>query len=221
MKHTEQASPVAVVKERVKELRKAKGLTAAELGEAMAAQGAPWDRSIVANFENGRRATLSVAELFALAIVLDVPPLLLMTPPEGRVLVAPDISLDAVGLVSWMDGTRGTTGLPTVWFRREAERLRRYRLVAESIAAAKAADAVANQARGTADETVADERREARLQDLARAVDPILRETAVTPAGMPLGWLTMLAARGWLDAELVPTDEAAALQASNGEEQDG
>lgn len=210
-----------VIAERVRDLRREKSLTAEQLAERMRGVGVKWDRMTVTKVETKRRQNIAVTELFALAQALDVPPMTLLTPEKGRVQVGSDASLDAVGLVSWMDGTRGTSGLSTMWFRREAERLRRYRLVAESITAAKAANFVANQARGTDDEKAAGERRDARLQDLARAVDPILRETGVKPGGMPLGWLTMMAARGWLEAELVPADETAAVDAWESEEDDG
>lgn len=42
--------------------------------------GVSWDRSIVANLENGRRASVSVEELLALAYVLNVAPIHLLVP---------------------------------------------------------------------------------------------------------------------------------------------
>lgn len=57
-------------------------MTGAGLAERMTEIGVPWDRSIVANLENGRRKTVSVVELLALARVLDVAPVHLLVPTE-------------------------------------------------------------------------------------------------------------------------------------------
>lgn len=94
-------SPHRVIAERIKELRKARGWSAQTLADAMTKAGVPWDRSVVANFESGRRASVSLEEVFALAYVLDVAPVNLMTstdlgaPPcgvvEGVVASADDV----------------------------------------------------------------------------------------------------------------------------------
>lgn len=84
MKHTDgPEDPVQTISRRVKELRARKGWSATELGEQLAAAGIPWNRSVVANFENGRRTTVSVPEWLALARVLDVAPMHLLIEPEG------------------------------------------------------------------------------------------------------------------------------------------
>lgn len=44
----------------------------------MTEAGVKWDRSIVANFENGRRSYITVEELVTVARVLDVPPMALL-----------------------------------------------------------------------------------------------------------------------------------------------
>lgn len=64
----------ATVVANMRRLRKARGWSAQRLTEAVTAAGIAWDRSIVANLENGRRSTVSVDELAALARVLDVEP---------------------------------------------------------------------------------------------------------------------------------------------------
>lgn len=74
-------SPHGVVVERVKELRKRRGWSAQKLAEEMAGVGVPWERMVVTKLENGRRASLTVEELLALAYVLDVAPLHLLVPP--------------------------------------------------------------------------------------------------------------------------------------------
>lgn len=74
--------PTEAVARSIKALRRLRGLTGAGLAERMTAAGVPWDRSIVANLENGRRRTVSVEELLALAYVLDVAPVHLLVPPD-------------------------------------------------------------------------------------------------------------------------------------------
>ncbi|MGW7195991.1 helix-turn-helix domain-containing protein [Streptomyces chryseus] len=66
----------------MKELRGRRGWTAAELGERLAKQGVRWDRFTVAGLESGKRQNVSVSELLALALVLDVAPVNLLVPVE-------------------------------------------------------------------------------------------------------------------------------------------
>lgn len=83
MEHTgEVATPVDTIRRRVKELRGRSGMTAADLASQLSALGVPWNRSIVANFEGGRRTTVSVVEWLALAQVFNVAPLHLIVPPH-------------------------------------------------------------------------------------------------------------------------------------------
>jgi transcriptional regulator with XRE-family HTH domain len=63
-------------------LRRARGWSAQRLGEAMAAQGIPWDRGIVANIESRRRTALTVDEWLGLARALDVAPVELLVDDE-------------------------------------------------------------------------------------------------------------------------------------------
>jgi transcriptional regulator with XRE-family HTH domain len=98
-----------VIATRVKELRKRRGWSAQRLGEEMAAVGVPWDRSIVANFENGRRSYVTVEELLALAYVLSVAPVHLVVPLEDSTPYAPVPSLQftTAGVVrAWIRGQR-------------------------------------------------------------------------------------------------------------------
>jgi transcriptional regulator with XRE-family HTH domain len=102
-----------VVRARVKELRGRNGWSGAELGERLSALGVPWNRSVVANFESGRRPAVSVQELLALALVLDVAPINLLVPlysepyrvtPEGT---DPQNSVD---VWSWLRGEQPLPG---------------------------------------------------------------------------------------------------------------
>lgn len=85
MKHTDQvAAPVETIRKRVKELRGRSSMTGAQLADQMVRQGVSWNRSIVANFEAGRRPNVSVTEWLALAQVLNVSPLHLLVSPDAK-----------------------------------------------------------------------------------------------------------------------------------------
>jgi hypothetical protein len=75
MEHT----PTAVIAARVRELRGAR--SADWLAREMQRQGIGWTRLVVTKLETGRRQSVSVEELLALAAVLDVSPLHLLVPP--------------------------------------------------------------------------------------------------------------------------------------------
>lgn len=88
-------TPHRVIAERMKDLRKKRGWSAAHLASEMKKAGIPWDRSIVASFELGRRASVTVEEFLALAYVLSVAPVHLLVPPvnaddETPYQLAPD-----------------------------------------------------------------------------------------------------------------------------------
>lgn len=77
--------PHRAIADRVKALRKGRGWSAQRLADEMVKVGISWDRSIVANLENGRRASVSVEEWLALAYVLDVAPVNVVVPTESDV----------------------------------------------------------------------------------------------------------------------------------------
>lgn len=95
----------------MRQVRTARGLTASRLAEAMTETGVKWDRSVVANLENGRRAAVSVEELLALAYVLDVAPVHLVVPldNDGWLRVTPDVSTSNETARAWI---RGLSALP-------------------------------------------------------------------------------------------------------------
>jgi transcriptional regulator with XRE-family HTH domain len=65
-----------VIRRRVKETRRVRGLTAAQLAERLAAIGVPHlNRAVLANYENARRTSLTVEELFAIAYALNTTPI--------------------------------------------------------------------------------------------------------------------------------------------------
>ncbi|MFG3231821.1 helix-turn-helix transcriptional regulator [Streptomyces antibioticus] len=117
MEHTEEraaASPVDTIRTRVKQLRGHRGWTAAELGKQMTRHGLKWDRSIVANFEAGRRRTVSVDELLALALVFDVAPVNLLVPVTDEPYRASAIrTMSADTVREWVRGNKPLPGTST------------------------------------------------------------------------------------------------------------
>ncbi|MGO9780045.1 MAG: helix-turn-helix domain-containing protein [Streptosporangiaceae bacterium] len=100
----------AEVMSRVKQLRLAKGWSAEQLAEEMAAAGFPWTRDAVVNLETGRRKRLAAHELMGLAYVLDVSaPVELLAPgPDDAVLpLTPDVRLRAGVMRAWLLGETG------------------------------------------------------------------------------------------------------------------
>lgn len=74
------AGPTSVIAGRVRELRRRRDWTADQLAEQLSAVGVPWTRIVVTKLETGRRPSVSVEELFALAYVLNVSPMHLLVP---------------------------------------------------------------------------------------------------------------------------------------------
>jgi transcriptional regulator with XRE-family HTH domain len=102
---TQADEPTAAIARQVRQLRSARGWSGRQLAERMTDEGIAWDRSIVANLENGRRRTVSVDEWLALALVLDVAPLHLLVPVEGGdYAVTPQTSADIRTVRSWVRG---------------------------------------------------------------------------------------------------------------------
>jgi transcriptional regulator with XRE-family HTH domain len=114
--HGKALTPTQVVAARMFKLRKKRGWSAAELAERMKAAGVPWERVVVTKLETGRRASVSVDELLALAAVLNCPPVMLMTADErdqadyepGRVSfnyqVTPAVTSDMGHVRAWIRG---------------------------------------------------------------------------------------------------------------------
>lgn len=100
-------------------------MTGAQLAEQMVRQGVPWNRSIVANFEAGRRPSVSVTEWLALAQVLNVSPLhLLVSPdakPEDAYQVTPTRAASVVEVREWVRGYHALNADETL-FERETPR---------------------------------------------------------------------------------------------------
>lgn len=77
-----------------------------QLSDACAGLGLPVARSVLANFETGRRPTVSVPEVFVLAQALDVPPILLLCPlgHADTVEVSPGREMPTWDALKWFAG---------------------------------------------------------------------------------------------------------------------
>jgi transcriptional regulator with XRE-family HTH domain len=97
-----------VIAQRVKEVRRLHGWSASRLAEEMARVGVAWDRSIVANLENGRRPYVTVEELLTLAAALGVHPVDLVVPPEAAdsepYSVTSEVTAPAATAREWFGG---------------------------------------------------------------------------------------------------------------------
>ncbi|MFF8533768.1 helix-turn-helix domain-containing protein [Streptomyces sp. NPDC015532] len=101
------ASKVAkVAAAEVRRYRDLQGMSAQQLSDACAELGHPIARSVLANFESGRRPTLSVAELLVIAEALEVPPTSLVFPVgyAPTVEVLPGIEYDTYRAAQWWAG---------------------------------------------------------------------------------------------------------------------
>lgn len=116
-------TPADVVATRVRELRRRRGLTAQQLAEAMTKAGVPWSRGVVAKLENDRRGDkgVTVAELFALALVLEVAPTELLSPSSYDVGVAYGVTPTRVEeparVREWLDMRVSLDDVIRVWKR--------------------------------------------------------------------------------------------------------
>jgi transcriptional regulator with XRE-family HTH domain len=95
--------PMQTVVSRMKALRAQRGLTTQGLAEAMTRVGVPWEAGVVTKLETGRRKSVSVAELLALAYVLDVAPVHLLVPLEngGTYEITPTVTALTEEVRAW------------------------------------------------------------------------------------------------------------------------
>lgn len=208
----EQLTPTQVISERVRELRKRRGLSAQALTDRCAELGMPGlKRQAITNLENGRRGMVTVDELLVLAQALDAPPLALLRPEAGDDLaVTPEITVDANRLVLWFMGERTPAGLPTVGFNREAQPIRWYRAAYDAESAAKDADRRARFARKDGEDEEAkrfEGERDEHLRTLADVVDSLI-EAGLRPPTINQGWARMMIRRGnFRNPEQVPLED--------------
>lgn len=111
---------MATIAQRVKQLRGRRGWTAAQLGEAASKHGIRWDRFTVASLETGKRQNVTVQELFALALALDVAPVNLLVPlDDSPYQVTPRRSEGADAVRAWVRGESPLPGTDERTYRAE------------------------------------------------------------------------------------------------------
>lgn len=106
---------VGGIAEAVRFHRKRRRMSAQQLADECERLGYPMPRSVLTNLENGRRETVSIAELLVLSAALRVPPVLLLF-PLGRVAATealPDMRTSTWGAVQWVMGDRELPNVDT------------------------------------------------------------------------------------------------------------
>lgn len=95
-----------------KRLREDRRWSAEQLAAAMAKAGVPWTRDTVVNLETGRRKRIAAHELLALAYVLDIAPVVLISGLDdlGMVPVTPNLAVTALEARDWMFGFTALSG---------------------------------------------------------------------------------------------------------------
>ncbi|WP_166387708.1 helix-turn-helix domain-containing protein [Catellatospora methionotrophica] len=106
------ARVAATVASQVKRLREDRKISAQQLADACAGLGYPLQRSVLANFESGRRQTVTLADVYVLAQALGVPPLALMVPVgvAESVEILPGSDVPIVEAMKWLAGEEALPG---------------------------------------------------------------------------------------------------------------
>ncbi|PCG88019.1 transcriptional regulator [Streptomyces sp. WZ.A104] len=95
------------IAQRLREARKAAGLTMAEVAQGCAARGLPeLTEHSMKNLESGRKTSITVADIAVLADVLSVPPVTLLFPlgSSSTVEVLPGRTVSTWDAVAWFTG---------------------------------------------------------------------------------------------------------------------
>ncbi len=187
-KQASESRPSRLIARQVRKARNDRGWSAQRLAEELQKVGLPWDRTIIANLENGRRQAVSVEELLALSYVLAVPPILMLAPLDevDGVSITPDLAVPPGLAHRWIVGEAPPVDAEHYardikeW-RRASRPLYLYGRLHDAAAVAQRAHAAVTSA-----EYVGDPRR---LQDARRVYVDALRELiggleAVIEAGL-------------------------------------
>lgn len=101
-----QARYVHAIARKVRALRDERGMSAQKLSDALESLGVPMERAVLSGWENGRRTSLDVTELLAVARVLEVAPAELLIPEaevEG-VEMLPGEHMTRAAALAWIAG---------------------------------------------------------------------------------------------------------------------
>jgi transcriptional regulator with XRE-family HTH domain len=143
-----------VIAGEIRRYREERRMSAQQLADRCKQLGMEIPRAVLANLENGRRATVSVAELLVLAEVLQVPPLLLVVPLARQELteILPDIQVPTLEAGRWWRGDAawiqdpgdGTAAVSDMWRKTPVDRVFEHEeLVARWVATRAAATSAA------------------------------------------------------------------------------
>lgn len=140
---TDRADPMTrVLARRVFALRKGAGMNQGELGARMAELRPNWSRSTVVKLENYKREAVGVADLLALAVVLDVPPVWLLADPRSSepVPVTTGVELDPWSALLWMVGREPLDDVPGSRFAEARSALVELQRLAQGLAAIRSTE---------------------------------------------------------------------------------
>lgn len=100
-----------VVAGEIRFYRKVRGMSGRALAERCAQLGLPIAQPVLAKLENGRRESISVAELIVIAQALNVPPTLLIVPvsQQAKMELLPGREADTGDALAWFAGERQFT----------------------------------------------------------------------------------------------------------------
>jgi transcriptional regulator with XRE-family HTH domain len=147
----------AVIAERVRSIRDSAGMSQSALAGKVAELGIPWKRSTVVNLETrapdsrGRgagRDVVTVQELLALAVALDVPPVWLLADPKSEEPVAVavggerEIKLVPWSALLWMIGREPLAEVPGARYAEARAALVELQRVAQTLSSIRAVEEV-------------------------------------------------------------------------------
>src|SRR5215211_3898739 len=91
--------------ERIRELRKARGMTQQDLADRIALLGTPMHQTAIARIESGKRE-LTLAEAFQFAYALDVAPVHLFVPTDSDepINIGPNVEASPYETRQWIRG---------------------------------------------------------------------------------------------------------------------
>lgn len=95
----------ATVASQMRKYRRERKISTQRLAVMTAELGMEIPRSVLANFESGRRETVTVAELLILAYALDVTPAMLLI-PSGEAEILPGITWPSEKAAHWLSRKR-------------------------------------------------------------------------------------------------------------------
>ncbi|MDJ0345615.1 helix-turn-helix transcriptional regulator [Streptomyces sp. H10-C2] len=186
------------IAEQIRAVRKAAGLTVAELSQACADRGLPIPGTTITNLENGRRHSVDLGEFLVLADALGIPPISLLFPLNAAPImtVLPGREMSAWEAVTWFTGETPTTEAIPADSPREL--LETFRAYSDAVATARVSTSLAKARRRKASTTL-DPARRATLLETAAGYDELafddcrelrdfrnaLRERGLAPPELP------------------------------------